>query len=78
MNADQQQRSIQRISTQLIEEVGADAVVIVFSKVRGDQTTTHLHTWGNALACRGLVDEAFQHLCEVEDDETEAEEFGDA
>ena len=66
---------MQRISTQLIEEVGADAVIIVFSKTRRNSTTTHLHTWGNVLACRGLAEEAYGHLCEggeAEEDEDDA------
>lgn len=66
MNSLDQERAIQRISTQLIEEVGADAVIIVFSKTKRNATTTHLHTWGNMLACRGLAEEAYGHLCEAE------------
>jgi hypothetical protein len=69
-----QQRAVQRISTQLIEEVGADAVIIVFSKTKRNQTTTHLHTWGNMLACRGLAEEAYGHLCEGSEPETEEED----
>jgi len=57
-------RAVQRISTQLIEEVGADAVIIMFSRTKRNTTTTHLHTWGNMLACRGLAEEAYGHLCE--------------
>ena len=72
MRATDQDKAVQRISTQLIEEVGADAVIIVFSKTRRNSTTTHLHTWGNMLACRGLAEEAYAHLCEgaseVDDD----------
>ena len=75
MNKPDQKRAVQRISTQVIEEVGADAVVIIFSKVRGNSTTTHLHTWGNMLACRGLAEEAYGHLCEGEyEDEEEIED----
>ena len=66
MNQADQGRAVQRISTQLIEEVGADAVVIVFSKTGRNETTTHLHTWGNLLACRGLAEEAYGHLCEAD------------
>jgi hypothetical protein len=62
----EQNRAVQRISTQIIEEVGADAVLIVFSKTKRNQTTTHLHTWGNMLACRGLAEEAYGHMCEGE------------
>jgi hypothetical protein len=64
-------RAVQRISTQLIEEVGADAVIIVFSRTKRNTTTTHLHTWGNMLACRGLAEEAYGHLCEGLEPDTE-------
>lgn len=73
----QQKKAVQQIQTRLIEEVGADAVVIVFSKTRRNSTTTHLHTWGNALACRGLAEEAYAHLCEGQEAE-ESEEESDA
>ncbi len=66
MKTTEQNRAVQRISTQIIEEVGADAVLIVFSKTKRNQTTTHLHTWGNMLACRGLAEEAYGHMCEGE------------
>ena len=74
MNSAQQSKAVQRIATQVIEEIGADAVVIMFSKVRGNATTTHLHTWGNMLTCRGLAEEAYGILCEadsLDDEETE-------
>ncbi len=74
-----QKKAVQQIETRIIEEVGADAVVIIFSKTKKNSTTTHLHTWGNGLACRGLAEEAYAHLCEGEDeleveDEDESEE----
>ena len=74
MRQTDQNRAVQRISTQLIEEVGADAVIIVFSKTKRNATTTHLHTWGNMLACRGLAEEAYGHLCEGSEPETEEED----
>jgi uncharacterized protein YoaH (UPF0181 family) len=74
MRHSDQQKAVQRISTQLIEEVGADAVIIVFSKTKRNSTTTHLHTWGNMLACRGLAEEAYGHLCEGSEPETEEED----
>ena len=75
MTPSDRDRAVQRISTQLIEEVGADAVIIVFSKTKRNTTTTHLHTWGNMLACRGLAEEAYAHLCEgVAADEPEGDD----
>jgi hypothetical protein len=66
---------VQQIQTRLIEEVGADAVLIVFSRTTRRRTTTQVHTWGNALACRGLAEEAYSHFFEPEE---EAEEEDDA
>lgn len=66
---------MQQIQTRLIEEVGADAVLIVFSRTTRRRTTTQVHTWGNALACRGLAEEAYSHFFEPEE---EAEEEDDA
>jgi len=74
MTPSDRDRAVQRISTQLIEEVGADAVIICFSKTKRNQTTTHLHTWGNFLACRGLAEEAYGHLCEGVESDTEEED----
>ena len=70
----EQERAIQQIQTRLIEEVGADAVVILFSKTKRNSTTTHIHTWGNVLACRGLAEEGYEHLCEGEVPEEEEDE----
>lgn len=69
-----QERTIQQIQTRLIEEVGADAVVILFSKTKRNSTTTHIHTWGNVLACRGLAEEGYGHLCEGEVPEEEEDD----
>ena len=67
MKAAEQDKAVQRIQTQLIEEVGADAVVVIFSKTKRNTTTTHIHTWGNTLACRGLIEEAYDATMEQED-----------
>jgi hypothetical protein len=37
---------------------------------------TQIHSWGNALACRGLAEQAYAELCEEEIGE-EAEEVED-
>ncbi len=58
MTPKERSRAVNRIQTQLIEEVGADALVIVFSRTTRRRTTTQIHSWGNALACRGLAEQA--------------------
>ena len=75
MTPQDRKRAVQQIQTRLIEEVGADAVLIVFSRTTRRRTTTQVHTWGNALACRGLAEEAYAHFFEPEE---EAEEEEDA
>jgi len=67
-----QDRAVQRIATQLIEELSADAVVIAFSKTTRNATTVHLHTWGNSLACQGLAEAAYDHF--VDDEETDPDD----
>lgn len=44
-----------------IEEVGADAVVVVYSKVKGRKTETYLVPYGNAHTCNALIDYAYEH-----------------
>ena len=66
MLASDRDKAVQRIQSQVVEEIGADAVVIIFSITKKNTTTTHIHTRGNMLACRGLAEEAYEHLCEGE------------
>ena len=66
MTPKERTKAVNRIQTQLIEEVGADALVIVFSRTTRRRTTTQIHSWGNALACRGLAEQAYAELCEDE------------
>ena len=45
-----------------IEEIGADAVVVVYSKVKGLRTETHIIPYGNAHTCNALIDYAYEHF----------------
>ena len=74
MTPQARKQAVQQIQTRLVEEVGADAVLIVFSRVTRRRTTTQIHTWGNALACRGLAEEVYNHYFEREEAEEEEEE----
>ena len=82
MTPKERNRAVNRIQTQLIEEVGADALVIVFSRTTRRRTVTQIHSWGNALACRGLAEQAYAELCEEEigeeSEEVEEEDEDDA
>lgn len=43
-----------------IEEEGADAVVVIYSKVKRLKTQTFLIPWGNAHTCNALIDYAYE------------------
>ena len=46
-----------------IEEVGADAVVVIYSKVtKRGRTETHLVPYGNAHTCNALIDYAYENF----------------
>ena len=57
---------------QFIEEHSADAVVLAFSSVNKNKTTTHIVSWGNIHACRGLAEELYGVIVEPpEEDDIE-------
>ena len=58
----------------LIEEAGADAVVIVYSKVKKGKTETYLIPYGNALTCNALIDYAYENYEQPRDAEVEVED----
>tara|TARA_Y100000114_G_scaffold148522_1_gene161597 strand:+ start:1717 stop:1968 length:252 start_codon:yes stop_codon:yes gene_type:complete len=45
-----------RLLASFVEEVGADAVVVVYSKSDGEHTSVQMGRFGNVLTCVGLVD----------------------
>lgn len=76
METPERNRIERRIMSLIIEELGADAAVFIYSDTRQDETTTYLNTRGNRLACTGLVEMAYGHMCEgvpadevIEDDD---------
>ena len=61
---------------QFIEECGADAVVVIYSKVRKQRTETYVIPYGNAHTCNALIDYAYENynppeleLADTEEDE---------
>ena len=44
-----------------IEESVADAVVVIYSKVRAGKTETYLIPYGNAHTCNALIDYAYEN-----------------
>ena len=57
-----------------IEEAGADAVVIVYSKVKRGKTETYLVPYGNAHTCNALIDYAYENYGPDEVEEIEEEQ----
>ena len=55
----------------LVEHTGADAVVLLYTVVRRDGTRAATHTWGNALACRQLIENAAAEVCDEPGDAEE-------
>jgi len=49
-----------------IEEEGADAVVIIYSKVKKNKTQTFLVPYGNAHTCSALIDYAYENYDDPE------------
>jgi len=45
----------------LIEEAGADALVVIYSKVKAHKTQTILIPYGNAHTCNALIDYAYEN-----------------
>jgi hypothetical protein len=45
-----------RLIASFVEEVGADAVVVVYSKSDGENTSVQMGRFGNVLTCLGLID----------------------
>lgn len=62
------------IVAEFIEKCGADAVVVVYSKVKKHRTQTFIIPYGNAHTCSALIDYAYEcftppELIDVELDE---------
>tara|TARA_R100001480_G_scaffold99718_1_gene103824 strand:+ start:29 stop:280 length:252 start_codon:yes stop_codon:yes gene_type:complete len=45
-----------RLIASFVEEVGADAVVVIYSKSDGEHTSVQMGRFGNVLTCLGLID----------------------
>jgi len=65
---------------QLVENEGADAIVLVYSKVYKRKTETYIVPYGNAHTCNALIDYAYDNFnppelyLNEEDSETERDE----
>lgn len=52
-------KNARNIVASFIEETGADAVVVIYSKVRRGKTSTFIVPYGNAHTCNALIDYAY-------------------
>ena len=50
---------IRNLIGSFIEEEGADAIVVIYSKVKARKTETYLIPFGNAHTCEALINYAY-------------------
>tara|TARA_R100000664_G_scaffold11711_1_gene18961 strand:+ start:25394 stop:25654 length:261 start_codon:yes stop_codon:yes gene_type:complete len=70
-----------RLVTGFVEEVGADAVLVLWTWSSNNQTKSRATHWGNHFAVKGLLEWAYERTFEAEerdedyeDDDEEEEE----
>lgn len=54
----------------LIEDTGADAVVVLYTVVRRGRTEACTYSWGNVLACQKLIEQAQADLHDQDEEAT--------
>lgn len=70
-------RRARAIVLEVVEELDADSVVLLYTRTRRNRTTAYRVRWGNSLACMALVDLAATiGEDDLDDDEDEGEDFG--
>tara|TARA_R110000824_G_scaffold96892_6_gene231681 strand:- start:5660 stop:5917 length:258 start_codon:yes stop_codon:yes gene_type:complete len=66
-----------RLVAGFVEEVGAEAVLVIWSNTKKRHTASRITSWGNHFAVKGMLEWAFDTIVgfdPVEDDEDEDEE----
>lgn len=74
---DQTQRRMARIVAELVETVGADAVIVAVTRQRRRQTETFAMPYGNVHAVHGLAEFVYGRLAEEPELDLELEEDDD-
>lgn len=69
--------SVAQQAREIVEVVGADAVLIVWTKQRRRKTSVSMTSLGNALTVAGLMKWIAEKVEEAEDDEEDEEEDDD-
>lgn len=64
-------RRLQRLVAEIVEDLGADAVIVSFTRQRRRKTETFALPFGNAHAVRGLAEFVWGHLGPEDDLEEE-------
>ena len=64
--AEKELKNARNIVASFIEETGADAVVVIYSKVRRGKTSTFIVPYGNAHTCNALIEYAYDAYCPPE------------
>tara|TARA_R100000700_G_scaffold35365_1_gene43901 strand:- start:193 stop:441 length:249 start_codon:yes stop_codon:yes gene_type:complete len=75
----QSRKSLEKVRNLIgcfIENEGADAVVVVYSKVKNRKTETYIVPYGNAHTCYALVEYTYENF--LPSDLTPEEEIEDA
>ena len=67
-------RSRREIAGELVEALGADAIVVLWSRHKNGKTLASKITSGNSLTCSGLVDWAWDAQQEKEEDDDSDED----
>lgn len=70
--------SARRVLAEFVESVGADAVVLIWTKTRRGYTTTHEATFGNEYACKGALETVLDDWTSPLEIEEEEEDHGDS
>lgn len=67
-------RRARAIVLEVVEQLDADSVVLLYTRTRRNRTTAFRVRWGNSLACLGLIDLA---ASVEEDEDPDIEESGE-
>jgi len=58
-----------RVLTGFVEEVGADAVLVIWSSTKKRKTSSRVCSWGNHFAVKGMLEWAFETLVGFDPDD---------
>ncbi len=67
-------RSRREIAGELVEALGADAIVVLWSRHKNGKTLASKITSGNSLTCSGLVDWAWDAQQEKDEDDNDEDD----